>query len=87
MKTFHFVLFFVLLLNLCQSQTPHVCTPEERENKICPLYYMQMCAWYYPEVCANIITLGGTCAKSAGNSCIACQDPKVEKVTMGACPE
>jgi len=90
MKFISLALLFFFLSTLCYSiadtDTAHYCTPEERGPHPCPLYYMDMCAWYYQQYCTGV-TIGGTCAENAGNSCFACSDSKVEKVTMGKCPE
>lgn len=78
-------LFIIFAIGYSANDGYH-CQPSDRTNKICPLYVMEMCAWYYPEVCQGTVTIGGTCARSGTNSCVDCQDPKVERVTMGKCP-
>ena len=91
MKFLYITLALLVFSSLCLSidtaaDGARYCLPAERGTHICPLYYMEMCAWYYKEYCTEI-TIGGTCAKSAGNSCFACADPKIEKTTVGPCPQ
>lgn len=82
--------FFILSLFLTTfAQTenqPHICKPEERGNHPCPLYYLKSCAWYFKGLC-NHLAPGAFCGENAGNSCFACANPKVEKVTIGDCPQ
>lgn len=92
MKAFLIFLSVVcMLFNVCytisEPNNYYYCQPSDRHVRACPLYVMEMCAWYYKEVCEGTVTIGGTCARAGTNSCVDCQDAKVERVSIGKCPQ
>lgn len=86
MKFLVFIALLALLVCVYSNQHVHVCKPEERGPHPCPLYYLNSCAWYFSEVCKDF-PIYQFCGEKAGNSCMACANPKVEKVTVGECPQ
>ena len=57
------------------ANNAYVCTPESRNNQMCPEYVIQGCACY----------TSGECSDLSSNSCFACHSPDIVSFAIGKC--
>ena len=86
MKTLFLFLSILIMVIMTYGEGLYNCKDSDRTNRICPLYATKLCGWYYPKYCTNINGVGSICAENTTNSCFACHNTKIEKVTVGDCP-